>query len=83
MNETITVVVNEICPAENNPICGQQSLDDVNGYNAQVDFNLCRDSGASDALFGGEDSGIGLAFGFARRIPCGQWDGEQSQAFEL
>ncbi|OCK77586.1 glycoside hydrolase family 45 protein [Lepidopterella palustris CBS 459.81] len=70
---SIVVMVNHICPALGNPLCGQYNLTSTNLYGAYVDFNLCIDSGASAALFGG--SGIGLAVGNATEVDCGNWNG--------
>ncbi|KAI9150624.1 hypothetical protein HJFPF1_10399 [Paramyrothecium foliicola] len=74
LNKTIVVMVNNICPAQGNPICGQRTLQEENEWGGVVDFNLCSDSGAADALFG-RGSGIGLAVGRATRVDCDEWEG--------
>jgi hypothetical protein len=37
-------------------------------YGANVNFDTCKDSGASAALFG--NSGVGLGLGTAVQVPC-------------
>ncbi|CAD0085344.1 unnamed protein product [Aureobasidium vineae] len=49
-------------------------LSGTNQYGANLNFDLCIDSGASAALFG--SSGVGLAVGSAEQVDCGQWSGE-------
>lgn len=51
------------------------SLSDTNSYGANVNFDLCIDSGASEAVFGSND--IGLAQGTAEEVDCSQWTGTQ------
>jgi hypothetical protein len=75
VNRTIVVLVNEICPAEGYPICGQKNLTSVNSFDAQVNFNLCGNTGASDALFG-FNSGVDMAIGKATRVDCKEWKGK-------
>lgn len=73
----ITAMVNEVCPASNDGgICAQKNLHgSLNSWGAQVNFNLCIDSGASDGLFG-PDSDFGLAVGRATRVDCKDWEGK-------
>lgn len=52
-----------------------KTLSDTNSYGANVNFDLCIDSGASKAVFGGDD--IGLAQGTAEEVDCSQWSGKQ------
>ncbi|KFA68016.1 hypothetical protein S40285_10114 [Stachybotrys chlorohalonatus IBT 40285] len=78
MNSSIVAVINEMCPALGYPICGQRDLDSVNSQNAQVNFNLCVDTGAWDA-FAGRNSGIGLALGTVTRVDCDEWEGEMQE----
>lgn len=60
-------------------MCGQKSIDDLNDYDTQVNFNLCFDSGAADALFDG-DTDIGLAIGSATRVSCeDEWEGKTTE----
>ncbi|KAK0309498.1 hypothetical protein LTR01_004606 [Friedmanniomyces endolithicus] len=40
-------------------------------YGANVNFDTCKDSGASAALFG--NSGVGLGLGTAVQVPCSQY----------
>ena len=70
---SIVVMVNNLCPADGNPLCAQSTLQDTNQYGANVNFDLCRDSGASAALFG--SSGVGLAVGTAVQVDCSAWSG--------
>ncbi|KAL9138262.1 MAG: hypothetical protein Q9175_000538 [Cornicularia normoerica] len=46
------------------------------GTCANVNFDLCKDDGAANALFG--NSGIGMAFGKATQVSCDLWTGSQS-----
>ncbi|KAK4182147.1 RlpA-like double-psi beta-barrel-protein domain-containing protein-containing protein, partial [Podospora australis] len=66
--KSITVVVNNLCPAAGNPLCGQRDLKHTNQYGAEVNFNLCIDSGAASALFA--KSGLGLTTGTATSVDC-------------
>lgn len=59
--------------ADGNPLCAQQTTSDTNQYGANVNFDTCIDSGASDALFG--SSGTGLAIGQAEEVDCSEWSG--------
>ncbi|KAI9655753.1 MAG: hypothetical protein M1821_005188 [Bathelium mastoideum] len=72
---SIVVKVNNLCPASGNPLCAQPNLDSdsTNQFGGVVDFNLCRDDGASAALFG--NSGTGLATGTAEEVDCATWNG--------
>ena len=70
---SIVVMVNNLCPADGNPLCAQSTLQDTNQYGANVNFDLCRDSGASAALFG--SSGVGLAVGTAVQVDCSAYSG--------
>ncbi|KAF2224161.1 RlpA-like double-psi beta-barrel-protein domain-containing protein-containing protein [Elsinoe ampelina] len=70
---SIVVQVNNLCPAQGNPLCSQNGLSGTNQYGANVNFDLCTDSGAAKALFG--NSGVGLAVGTAVKVSCSQWSG--------
>lgn len=70
---SIVVMVNNLCPAQGNPLCSQSGLTGTNQYGANVNFDLCSDSGAQEAFFG--DSGVGLALGTATQVDCSQWSG--------
>ena len=70
---SIVVMINNLCPADSNPLCSQQGLTGTNQYGANVNFDLCSDSGASAAFFG--SSGVGLAVGTATQVDCSQWNG--------
>lgn len=72
----ITAIVNEECGGEPDEVCGMETLDDVNPWDGNVNFNLCTDSGARDALFD-EDSEIGLAWGRVTRVSCDEWEGDK------
>jgi hypothetical protein len=65
--------VNNLCPAQGNPLCAQNGLTGTNQYGANVNFDLCRDSGASAAFFGND--GVGLAVGTATEVPCSEYSG--------
>lgn len=60
--------------ASGNPLCAQNGLSGTNQYGANLNFDLCIDSGASQALFG--NSGVGLAVGSAVQVDCSQWSGQ-------
>ncbi|ETI26614.1 hypothetical protein G647_10375 [Cladophialophora carrionii CBS 160.54] len=70
---SIVVMINNLCPANGNPLCSQNGLSGTNQYGANVNFDLCSDSGASAAFFG--NSGVGLAVGTATQVDCSQWNG--------
>lgn len=70
----IVVQVTNLCPAESNPLCAQNGLSGTNQYGANLNFDLCIDSGASAALFG--NSGVGLAVGSAEEVSCSEWSGK-------
>jgi hypothetical protein len=70
---SIVVMVNNLCPAQGNPLCSQSGLTGTNQYGANVNFDLCSDSGASNAFFG--NSGVGLAIGTAVQVSCSEYSG--------
>ena len=70
---SIVVQVTNLCPASGNPLCAQNGLTGTNQYGANLNFDLCIDSGASAALFG--SSGVGLAVGSAVQVACSSWSG--------
>ncbi|RMY73862.1 hypothetical protein D0863_03603 [Hortaea werneckii] len=76
-SNSIVVKVTNLCPANGNPLCAQSSTSDTNQYGANVNFDTCIDSGASDALFG--NSGVGLGVGTAEKVDCSQWSGQTDQ----
>ena len=57
-----------------NPLCAQNGLTGTNQYGANLNFDLCIDSGASAALFG--STGVGLAVGSAEQVDCSSWSGK-------
>ncbi|EOD45143.1 Endoglucanase v-like protein [Neofusicoccum parvum] len=73
--KSVVVRVDNLCPASGNSVCSMKTLSDTNSYGANVNFDLCIDSGASKAVFGGDD--IGLAQGTAEEVDCSQWSGKQ------
>ncbi|KAB2575840.1 putative endoglucanase v-like protein [Lasiodiplodia theobromae] len=73
--KTVVVRVDNLCPASGNNVCSMGSLSETNSYGANVNFDLCIDSGANTAVFGGND--IGLAQGTAEEVDCSQWSGTQ------
>lgn len=58
---SIIVFVNNLCPGDSNPICSMSTLHDTNEKNMNVNFDLCDDSGAREALLGSEVWGTGTA----------------------
>jgi len=72
---TIVVKVTNLCPADGNPLCSQPNLASANQYDAQVNFDLCIDSGAAAAFLA--PSGVGLAVGTATQVDCSKWSGTQ------
>jgi hypothetical protein len=70
---SIVVQVTNLCPASGNPLCSQNGLGGTNQYGANLNFDLCLNSGANTALFG--NSGVGLAVGSAVQVSCSQWSG--------
>lgn len=71
--KSIVVQVTNLCPADGNPLCSQNGLSGTNQYGANLNFDLCIDSGASSALFGSD--GIGLGVGTAVEVSCNGWSG--------
>ncbi|KAI9809435.1 MAG: hypothetical protein M1827_006872 [Pycnora praestabilis] len=74
-NPSIVVKVNNLCPATGNPLCSQNGLSGTNQYGANVDFDLCSDSGAAKAFFPNYPNGVGLIVGSATLVSCSQWSG--------
>lgn len=74
--KTIVIKVTNLCPANGNPLCSQSSLTSTNQYGAEVNFDLCIDSGASGAFL--SPSGVGLAVGTATAVDCSEWSGTDS-----
>jgi len=70
---TIVVMVTNLCPSGGNEICGQSNLHSVNQYGAEVNFDLCINSGAADVFL--TPNGVGLAVGTATKVDCSQWSG--------
>jgi len=70
---SIVVMINNLCPASGNPLCSQNGLSGTNQYGANVNFDLCSDSGAAAAFFGND--GVGLAIGTATQVSCTQYSG--------
>jgi hypothetical protein len=66
-------MVNNLCPADGNPLCSQSGLSGTNQYGANVNFDLCSDSGAETAFFGSD--GVGLAVGSAVQVSCSDYVG--------
>lgn len=62
----IVVKVNNLCPDDGNTLCAQAE-------NVDVNFDLCRDSGAAAALFG--SSGTEQVNGTAVVVDCSEWSG--------
>lgn len=69
---SIVVMINNLCPGGGNSVCSPATLTDTNQYGANVDFDICSDSGASAAFF---PKGFGLAVGSATQVDCSQWSG--------
>ncbi|KAI4157253.1 MAG: hypothetical protein L6R39_000713 [Caloplaca ligustica] len=65
---SITVKVNNLCPAQDNEKCSQPGLQGTNSLGMNAHFDLCADDGAAGALFG--SSGTQLASGTATKVAC-------------
>lgn len=73
---SIVVMINNLCPAvanPPNPLCTPATTSDTNSLGANVNFDLCSDSGAQTAFFG--NSGNGLAIGSATQVDCTEYIG--------
>ena len=70
---SIVVMMNNLCPANGNPLCSQNGLSGTNQHGANVNFDLCRDSGATEAFF--RNSAVGLAIDTAEEVDCSEWSG--------
>jgi len=69
--KSIVVKATNLCPvAGNEAWCGQTTSNPVNQFGASVHFDLCEDSGASEAFF---TSGRGAFTGSYTEVPCSQW----------
>lgn len=53
---SVTVRINNLCPTDGNPICAVP-----NQYGAEIHFDLCKDSGATNGFFTSSQAGIGTA----------------------
>ncbi|KAF2418688.1 hypothetical protein EJ08DRAFT_52878 [Tothia fuscella] len=71
--KNVVLVVNNVCPAQDNRLCAQPDLQTPNHLGGIIDVNVCSDSGARSAVFG--FSGKGLALGTAEEVDCGSWNG--------
>lgn len=85
----IVVKVNNLCPADGNPLCAAPVGESFSFFvwsgmcslgltcweyvDVNVNFDLCKGSGAADALFG--DSGTGQINGTYASVPCTEWSG--------
>ncbi|KAL2038165.1 hypothetical protein N7G274_009113 [Stereocaulon virgatum] len=65
---TIVVKINNLCPADGNPLCAAPVDVDVN-------FDLCIDDGAGRAMFG---DGPAQLNGTAVQVSCDQWSGSEN-----
>ncbi|KAL9112952.1 MAG: hypothetical protein Q9227_002816 [Pyrenula ochraceoflavens] len=70
---SIVVMVNNLCPADGNPLCSQSGMTGTNQYGANMNFDLCVDSGAKNAFFGSDNTGLGV--GTAEEVDCSEWTG--------
>ncbi|KAI9678365.1 MAG: hypothetical protein M1817_006312 [Caeruleum heppii] len=74
---SIVVKVNNECPAAgNDQYCGQTASQPLNQYGGAVHLDLCTDSGASQAIFGGRP---GIGFGTAQIVSCAEWDAQTAR----
>ncbi|KZP19157.1 glycoside hydrolase family 45 protein [Athelia psychrophila] len=63
-----------ICALRADTRCARRAAwGSTNQYGAEVNFNLCIDSGASAVFLG--PSGVGLAVGTATSVDCSVWSG--------
>lgn len=68
---SIVVMVSNLCPADGNPLCSQATTTDTNSYGANVNVDLCSDSGAASAFFGDDlNEGIGMVIGTVEEVNC-------------
>lgn len=67
--------MNNLCPAQGNPLCSQDGLDGTNQYGAHVNFDICKDGGGGGHFFGDKD-GVGL--GHAVEVDCSAWSGSDN-----
>ena len=77
---SIVVKVTDLCPAVSssgvtNPLCAQSGTSGTNTYGANVNFDLCQDSGTAKALMGDSYSTIGVGIGTAVEVDCSEWTG--------
>ncbi|KAJ9148849.1 hypothetical protein NKR23_g4742 [Pleurostoma richardsiae] len=70
---SIIIMVNNLCQAAGNTLCGQHNLSSTNQFGAQIAFDLCADTQAPEVLFGSSD--VALALGNATRVYCEEWQG--------
>jgi len=76
--KTIVVKVTDMCPLSGNQQwCGQTVSKPSNQYGASMHFDLCDDTGASNAFF---PSGHGALTGSYTEVSCSQWSGSDGSA---
>lgn len=65
--------VTNLLPAEGNSLCAKDGLTNANQYGANVNFNLCIQSGVPAAFFGNDDTS--LAVGTTTQVSCSDCSG--------
>ena len=74
------LTVTDLCPSgSQNPSCSQTSLTDTNSYGANVNFDLCDDTGAGNALMGANKVTEGWSTGTAEEVDCNQLSGQPTK----
>jgi len=75
---SVVVKVTDLCPLSGNQQwCGQTVSDQKNQFNEPVHFDLCEDTGASNAFF---PSGHGALTGSFTEVSCSEWSGSEGSA---
>ncbi|CAL1714201.1 unnamed protein product [Somion occarium] len=71
--KTIVVKVTDLCPVQGNQEwCGQSQSNSNNQHGQPVHFDICEDTGGSNAFF---PSGHGALTGSFTEVSCSQWSG--------
>ncbi|KAF4611193.1 hypothetical protein D9613_006908 [Agrocybe pediades] len=70
---TIVVKVTDLCPVQGNQEwCGQTTSNQNNQHGKPFHFDICEDTGGSNAFF---PSGHGALTGTFQEVSCSQWSG--------
>ncbi|KJA28127.1 glycoside hydrolase family 45 protein [Hypholoma sublateritium FD-334 SS-4] len=75
---TIVVKVTDLCPVSGNEQwCGQTTATPTNSFGKPFHFDICEDTGGSNAFF---PSGHGALTGSFTEVSCSQWSGSDGGA---